>query len=98
MRAKRATALFLVQVVMIIVGLGTTAILQMMTSYAGMRVTTAENAKAWYLAEAGVQCGIARLRIGRTLPYTITTEEYSITIDKTQQADGSWKVKSSVSY
>lgn len=98
MRAKRATALFLVQVVMIIVGLGTTAILQMMTSYAGMRVTTAENAKAWYLAEAGVQRGIAQLRIGNTDSYTITTEEYNVTIDKTQQADGSWEVKSTVSY
>ena len=81
---KKATALTLVLVVMIIVGIGTTALLQAMISYSQMNLVTIEKTEAWYLAEAGVQYGIAQLRNGvTTSPVTISTEKYTITVYKT---------------
>lgn len=81
---KNATALTLVLVVMIIVGIGTTSLLQAMISYSQMNLVTIEKTEAWYLAEAGVQYGIAQLRSGDvTSPVTIETEKYMITVYKT---------------
>lgn len=96
---KKATALVLVLVVMIIVGLGTTALLQSMISYSQMRIVTIENIKAKYLAEAGMQYAIWQLRNGNAAsPVTITSEEWPIVITKTSQPDGSYEINVTVKY
>jgi Tfp pilus assembly protein PilX len=96
---KRANALILVLVVLIIVGLGTTAILQAMISYANMRIVSIDRIKAQYLAEAGTQIGIWQCQQGDfTSPVTITTEEWPIVITKTLQPDGAYEVSARVQY
>jgi Tfp pilus assembly protein PilX len=95
---KKATALIMVLVVMIIVGIGTTALLQAMISYTQMNITSMEKTEAWYLAEAGVQYGLMQLRNGDTTsPVTITTEKYVITIYKTPNGS-SYDVTADVVY
>ena len=96
---KKASALISVLVVMIIVGIGTTAILQAMMSYANMKIVTISRIKAQYLAEAGMQYAVAQCRSGDfSSPVTVTGEEYPITVTKTVQADGSYKITVSVTY
>lgn len=98
MTMKKSTALIMVLVVMIIVGIGTTALLQAMISYTQMNITSIEKTEAWYLAEAGIQYGLAQLKNGDTAsPVTITTEKYVITIYKTLNG-GSWEVTADVQY
>lgn len=96
---KKGTALTLVLVIMIIVGIGSTAILQAIISYANMRKANVDRIKAQYLSEAGVQYGICQLRQGNTSsPVTITQAEKSIVITKTQQPDGSYVVSATTQY
>lgn len=99
MKQKKATALTLVLVMMIVVGLGTTAILQAMISYAQMRITTIEKIRAQYLAEAGIQHALWQCRNGDfASPVTITTEEWPVQILKEQEPDGSYKITVTVQY
>ena len=96
---KKATALTLVLVTMIVVGLGTTAILQMMISYANMKIITIEKTKAQYLAEAGMQYALWQCRMGNFgSPVVLDTEEWPIKIIKELQPDGSYKVIVTVQY
>jgi Tfp pilus assembly protein PilX len=95
---KKSTALTLVLVVMIIVGLGTTAMLQAMISYSQMNIVTIEKTEAWYLAEAGLQYTIAQLRSGiTTSPVIINTEKYTITLTKTPNGSN-YDVNAKVEY
>lgn len=95
---KKGTALTLVLVVMIIVGIGTTALLQAMISYSQMNLVTIEKTEAWYLAEAGVQYGIAQLINGDAVsPVIINTEKYTITVSKTPNG-GDYGVTADVRY
>lgn len=98
MKKTKATALTLVLVVMIIVGMGTTALLQAMISYSNMNITSINNNKAYYLAKAGIQYGLAQLQNGNTTsPVTIETEEYKIIITKTLNS-GTYDVSATVIY
>ncbi|MCX5715786.1 MAG: hypothetical protein NTV07_02785 [Candidatus Omnitrophica bacterium] len=99
MKTKKANALILALVVVLIVGLGTTAVLQAMISYANMKITSIDKMRAQYLAEAGTQIGIWQCQNGDfTSPVTVTTEEWPIVITKTQQPDGSYTVSAKVKY
>ena len=96
---KKASALILVLVVMITVGLGTAAILQAMISYSNMKIVTIKKEKAQYLAEAGMQYAICQCNKGDfSSPVTIATEEWPIDITKDPQPDGSYKITVTVQY
>lgn len=99
MKTKKASALIFVLVVMIIAGLGITALLQAMISYSQMRIVSIENVKAQYLAEAGMQYAVWQCRNSDfSSPVTITSEEWPINIIKEQQTDGSYKIIVTVEY
>ena len=102
METKKSNALILVLVVLIIIGLGTTAILQAMISYANMQIVSTERIRAQYLAEAGIQVGIWQLQHGLwpagAAPIQITTEGWPITVTKSAQPDGSYKITAQVQY
>lgn len=84
---------------MIIVGLGTTAMLQAMISYSQMKVVTIEKIRAQYLAEAGIQYAIWQCRKGDfTSPIAIITEAWAITVTKNLQTNGSYEIKAVVRY
>lgn len=98
---KKASALISILVVMIIVGIGTTAILQAMMSYANMKIVTINKIKAQYIAEAGMQYAIAQCRSGDFASHTgVNIEGYSVDINKVspQAQGGSYTITVSVTY
>ena len=103
---KKAAALILVLVVMIIVGLGTAAIMQAMISYAQMKVISINKIKAQYLAEAALQFAIYQCRQGNfssppnpSFPASDIPEEWKIYIQKNDpQQNGSYEITATVQY
>lgn len=107
---KKGTALVAVLALLIIMSLGTTAILQAMISYSNMRLVTIERVKAQYLAEAGVQFAIAQCRAGNftsgpslnpPFPDEDIPSGWRITITKTLRHDepfDSYEVSADVTY
>lgn len=94
MTKKKASALILVLVVMIIAGLGTTAILQAMISYSNMKVIGKDRIKAFYWTQAGMEYGIWQCRNGNfTSPVTLSDPNipsgWTVVITKTQNPAGS---------
>lgn len=95
---RKGSALISILVVMIIVGIGTTAILQAMMSYANMKIVTIDRIKAQYIAEAGMQYAIDQCRSGDFASHAgVNIEGYPVDIDKTLQG-GSYKITITVTY
>ena len=94
---KKATALVLILALMIIVGLGTTAILKAMISYSHMKIVNVERIKAWYLAEGYQYVANYQLRNEDTDNFTIKEEGVDIVVTKTENPEGSGNYEISVS-
>ncbi|MFH1848200.1 MAG: hypothetical protein ABH825_03160 [Candidatus Omnitrophota bacterium] len=86
---QKSTALALVLSFMVIMGLGTTAVLQAMISYANMNVTNTDRIKARYLAEGYLHRAAWEIRNGDTSEYDAKEGKIDIYVTKTEETPGS---------
>ena len=90
---KKGFALITVLVILIMIALGTAAVLQSVGSHASMKSISVEETKNQYLAEAGMQHALWKCRTngGVCVNETITIDGTSVKIDVTENPAGSKK-------
>lgn len=99
-KMKRGFALIAVLVASIIIGIMITALLQVSISMDNVgRMRGPDGIKAQYLAEAGIQYALWQCRNNNfSTPVTVSEDGKTITITKTPQGDGTYKIDSTVNY
>jgi|GEM_PF-1476484 len=102
---KKGFALITVLAVVIVIALGTAAILQAVGSSTNMKINNLKDVQAQYLAEAGMQYALWKCRLANggcadNLGYTITTNGITtaVPIDVTPLEGGATTVQVSVDY